>query len=96
MAQNWRAPDDPAALDYANISLTGELGLPGGHAPAIRDGLVRVSGIDPKGVELAYGRGIFEVSSGPQRTPRPILPRGHPRLHYSRFSCTRADARGVK
>jgi S-DNA-T family DNA segregation ATPase FtsK/SpoIIIE len=27
-------------------------------APAIRDGLVRVSGIDPKGMELAYGRGI--------------------------------------
>ena len=28
-------------------------------APAIRDGLVRVSGIDPKGMELAYGRGMF-------------------------------------
>lgn len=28
-------------------------------APAIRDGLVRMSGIDPKGMELAYGRGIF-------------------------------------
>ncbi|GAB2977790.1 cell division protein FtsK [Amycolatopsis acidiphila] len=28
-------------------------------APAIRDGLVRVSGIDPKGMELAYGRDIF-------------------------------------
>ena len=28
-------------------------------AAAIRDGLVRVSGIDPKGMELAYGRGIF-------------------------------------
>jgi S-DNA-T family DNA segregation ATPase FtsK/SpoIIIE len=28
-------------------------------APAIRDSLVRVSGIDPKGMELAYGRGIF-------------------------------------
>ncbi|MGI6870767.1 FtsK/SpoIIIE domain-containing protein [Amycolatopsis sp. 3B14] len=28
-------------------------------APAIREGLVRVSGIDPKGMELAYGRGIF-------------------------------------
>jgi S-DNA-T family DNA segregation ATPase FtsK/SpoIIIE len=28
-------------------------------APAIRAGLVRVSGIDPKGMELAYGRGIF-------------------------------------
>jgi DNA segregation ATPase FtsK/SpoIIIE, S-DNA-T family len=28
-------------------------------APAIRDGLVRVSGIDPKGMELAYGQGIF-------------------------------------
>jgi S-DNA-T family DNA segregation ATPase FtsK/SpoIIIE len=28
-------------------------------APAIRDGLVQVSGIDPKGMELAYGRGIF-------------------------------------
>jgi S-DNA-T family DNA segregation ATPase FtsK/SpoIIIE len=28
-------------------------------APAIRDGLVRVSGIDPKGMELAYGRGTF-------------------------------------
>jgi DNA segregation ATPase FtsK/SpoIIIE, S-DNA-T family len=28
-------------------------------APAIRDGLVRVSGIDPKGMELAYGRCIF-------------------------------------
>jgi DNA segregation ATPase FtsK/SpoIIIE, S-DNA-T family len=27
--------------------------------PAIRDGLVRVSGIDPKGMELAYGRRIF-------------------------------------
>ncbi|MBV9011142.1 MAG: cell division protein FtsK [Pseudonocardiales bacterium] len=29
-------------------------------APAIRDGLVRVSGIDPKGMELAYGRRIFD------------------------------------
>jgi S-DNA-T family DNA segregation ATPase FtsK/SpoIIIE len=28
-------------------------------APAIRDGVVRVSGIDPKGMELAYGRRIF-------------------------------------
>jgi DNA segregation ATPase FtsK/SpoIIIE, S-DNA-T family len=28
-------------------------------APALREGLVRVSGIDPKGMELAYGRGIF-------------------------------------
>ncbi len=28
-------------------------------APAIRSGLVRMSGIDPKGMELAYGRGIF-------------------------------------
>jgi S-DNA-T family DNA segregation ATPase FtsK/SpoIIIE len=28
-------------------------------APAIRDGLVRVGGIDPKGMELAYGRRIF-------------------------------------
>lgn len=28
-------------------------------APAIRDGLVRVWGIDPKGMELAYGRGVF-------------------------------------
>jgi S-DNA-T family DNA segregation ATPase FtsK/SpoIIIE len=28
-------------------------------APAIRDGLVRMSGIDPKGMELAYGRRIF-------------------------------------
>jgi DNA segregation ATPase FtsK/SpoIIIE, S-DNA-T family len=28
-------------------------------APAIRDGLVRVSGIEPKGMELAYGRRIF-------------------------------------
>ena len=28
-------------------------------APAIRDGWVRVSGIDPKGMELAYGRDIF-------------------------------------
>jgi S-DNA-T family DNA segregation ATPase FtsK/SpoIIIE len=28
-------------------------------APAIRDGLVLVSGIDPKGMELAYGRRIF-------------------------------------
>jgi S-DNA-T family DNA segregation ATPase FtsK/SpoIIIE len=28
-------------------------------APAIRDGWVRVSGIDPKGMELAYGRRIF-------------------------------------
>jgi DNA segregation ATPase FtsK/SpoIIIE, S-DNA-T family len=28
-------------------------------APAIRDGQVRVSGIDPKGMELAYGRRIF-------------------------------------
>jgi S-DNA-T family DNA segregation ATPase FtsK/SpoIIIE len=28
-------------------------------APAIRDGLVRVSGIDPKGMELAYGHRIF-------------------------------------
>jgi S-DNA-T family DNA segregation ATPase FtsK/SpoIIIE len=28
-------------------------------APAIRDGWVRVSGIDPKGMELAYGRGVF-------------------------------------
>jgi hypothetical protein len=28
-------------------------------APAIRGGLVRVSGIDPKGMDLAYGRRIF-------------------------------------
>jgi len=28
-------------------------------ASAIRAGVVRVSGIDPKGMELAYGRGIF-------------------------------------
>ncbi len=28
-------------------------------ASAIRSGVVRVSGIDPKGMELAYGRGIF-------------------------------------
>lgn len=28
-------------------------------APAIRDGVVRLSGIDPKGMELAYGRRIF-------------------------------------
>jgi S-DNA-T family DNA segregation ATPase FtsK/SpoIIIE len=28
-------------------------------APLIKAGLVRVSGIDPKGMELAYGRGIF-------------------------------------
>ena len=28
-------------------------------APAIRSGLVRVSGIDPKGMELAYGRDVF-------------------------------------
>jgi S-DNA-T family DNA segregation ATPase FtsK/SpoIIIE len=28
-------------------------------APAIRDGLVRVSGIDPKGMELSYGRRVF-------------------------------------
>ncbi|MCW2718933.1 MAG: ftsK [Pseudonocardia sp.] len=28
-------------------------------APAIRDGLVRVSGIDPKAMELAYGRRVF-------------------------------------
>ena len=28
-------------------------------APAIRDGLVRVSAIDPKGMELAYGRRLF-------------------------------------
>ena len=28
-------------------------------APAIRDGLVRMSGIDPKGMELAYGRRLF-------------------------------------
>jgi S-DNA-T family DNA segregation ATPase FtsK/SpoIIIE len=37
-------------------------------APAIRDGLVRVSGIDPKGMELAYGRGIFHryAVTGPE------------------------------
>ncbi len=28
-------------------------------ASAIRSGVVRMSGIDPKGMELAYGRGIF-------------------------------------
>ena len=28
-------------------------------APAVRDGLVLLSGIDPKGMELAYGRRIF-------------------------------------
>lgn len=28
-------------------------------APAIRDGLCRVNGIDPKGMELAYGRDVF-------------------------------------
>lgn len=30
-----------------------------GAASAIRAGVVRLSGIDPKGMELAYGRGIF-------------------------------------
>jgi S-DNA-T family DNA segregation ATPase FtsK/SpoIIIE len=29
-------------------------------APALRGGLVRLSGIDPKGMELAYGRRIFD------------------------------------
>ena len=41
-------------------------------APAIRDGLVRVSGIDPKGMELAYGRRIFHryaVTSQATRSP---------------------------
>jgi S-DNA-T family DNA segregation ATPase FtsK/SpoIIIE len=38
-------------------------------APAIRDGLVRVSGIDPKGMELAYGRGIFHRYAAPAPTP---------------------------
>jgi S-DNA-T family DNA segregation ATPase FtsK/SpoIIIE len=33
-------------------------------APAIRDGLVLVSGIDPKGMELAYGRRIFHRYAG--------------------------------
>ena len=41
-------------------------------APAIRDGLVRVSGIDPKGMELAYGRRIFHrYAVTCQRHPRP-------------------------
>ncbi|MBV9730421.1 MAG: hypothetical protein JO309_13650 [Pseudonocardiales bacterium] len=34
-------------------------------APAIRDGLVRVSGIDPKSMELAYGRGISTAMPSP-------------------------------
>jgi DNA segregation ATPase FtsK/SpoIIIE, S-DNA-T family len=38
-------------------------------APAIRDGLVRVSGIDPKGMELAYGRRIFTATPSPAPTP---------------------------
>lgn len=37
-------------------------------APAIRDGLVRVSGVDPKGMELSYGRGLFHryAVTGPE------------------------------
>jgi S-DNA-T family DNA segregation ATPase FtsK/SpoIIIE len=37
-------------------------------APAIRDGLVRVSGIDPKGMELSYGRRVFHryAVTGPE------------------------------
>ena len=33
--------------------------VPAERVTEIRDGLVRVSGIDPKGMELAYGRRIF-------------------------------------
>jgi DNA segregation ATPase FtsK/SpoIIIE, S-DNA-T family len=38
-------------------------------APAIRDGLVRVSGIDPKGMELAYGRGSSTATPSPVMRP---------------------------
>ncbi|WP_431874010.1 FtsK/SpoIIIE domain-containing protein [Amycolatopsis sacchari] len=42
-------------------------------APAIRDGLVRVSGIDPKGMELAYGRGIFHRNAVTARDALALL-----------------------
>ncbi len=37
-------------------------------APALRDGLVRVSGIDPKGMELAYGRESSTATPSPAPT----------------------------
>jgi S-DNA-T family DNA segregation ATPase FtsK/SpoIIIE len=45
-------------------------------APAIRDGLVRVSGIDPKGMELAYGRRIFRRGGQAQGRVRRLVPLG--------------------
>ncbi|MFB9742081.1 FtsK/SpoIIIE domain-containing protein [Pseudonocardia sulfidoxydans] len=42
-------------------------------APAIRDGLVRVSGIDPKGMELAYGRRVFHRYAANSREALALL-----------------------
>jgi S-DNA-T family DNA segregation ATPase FtsK/SpoIIIE len=63
--QDWRIP---LAGPASHLLAAGESGAGKNSvtwrplvsiAPAIRDGLVRVSGIDPKGMELAYGRRIF-------------------------------------
>ncbi len=42
-------------------------------APAIRAGLVRVSGIDPKGMELAYGRRLFHRYAVTGKDAVPLL-----------------------
>jgi S-DNA-T family DNA segregation ATPase FtsK/SpoIIIE len=61
--QDWRLPLSGGHLLTAGASGAGKNSVMWcplvSIAPAIRDGLVRVSGIDPKGMELAYGRGIF-------------------------------------
>jgi S-DNA-T family DNA segregation ATPase FtsK/SpoIIIE len=61
--QDWRLPLSGGHLLTAGASGSGKNSVMWcplvSIAPAIRDGLVRVSGIDPKGMELAYGRGIF-------------------------------------
>ena len=61
--QDWRLPLSGGHLLTAGASGAGKNSVMWcplvSIAPAIRDGLVRVSGIDPKGMELAYRRGIF-------------------------------------
>jgi DNA segregation ATPase FtsK/SpoIIIE, S-DNA-T family len=61
--QDWRLPLSGGHLLTAGASGAGKNSVMWcplvSIAPAIRAGLVRVTGIDPKGMELAYGRGIF-------------------------------------
>ena len=61
--QDWRLPLSGGHLLTAGASGAGKNSVMWcplvSIAPAIRGGLVRVSGIDPKGMELAYGRGVL-------------------------------------